>query len=853
MVDEINSSSGNKVVVVAETAPKTTSTITCKVRRKSFTLIGAIKAIAVIISTASLICIILSQQTAECKLSFRSALKRPTWSLFQRGRNAISRAYGRVLSHVSPALPLPGIPLMPPLYRVNPTEADSDEPTVSSSGPQQPSAYANDSINSKCFFKRANSLRSGPSLHFYSSRTHSLKSLGCSTEHSIDLSVKDPSQEATTTTATTITTTSDETETDTETELEPELDLDEEDLKADLIDSHLYDPNQVTYFILHGFMSSWNKNTWLCDAKDMLLNSSTGNVFIVDWSGGSNPAIVGDYDSAVAGTKLVAELISSFIKSIMRLSGQQDASKFHIIGHSLGAHIAGYIGYTVPNLGRITALDPAGPCFAGGSDAPNASLTGHIGHGRRRLSPESAQLVVALHTDTAIFGLNENCAHYDVYVNGGYKHPQCGSIDLVSKVNDFFDLDAKQLLNPNIVCAHSFAHELIDTFMAMFHGITGAKPRKPLLNGATMSTYRDLVRADLSNPDRCYPMAFRCDSWEAFLLGECGSCDSDRTSDCVYIGLTFDPIWSEPVRPVYHSSDLNSDAPRLRDKSRNDDDKFNDEDDSITGWPNPTRPSDAHALGRHFMKSGPRDPVTCLYQYQAIVATMQMDDDNATKTAYFYLHIPLDKSGRLSNESGDRLHNRLLQVSHKLEPGSLPYKRVEQRFSGLVSRYGALNFYTALITFAVAPESKCKADNETLAVAGNRWQLCRPLARPLEAQVWAASEAHVGSVRFAALNYMSGMDAQTRSMHSQVWDRTDEQQVQSRDQVHNAAGLRELVPSGNHKNPIIRAAVIGTKCLFSLFNPNSAATSFKCTRCSDYLKYAVSLKPTTLDTTTMTA
>lgn len=40
-----------------------------------------------------------------------------------------------------------------------------------------------------------------------------------------------------------------------------------------------------------------------------------------------------------------------------------DPKNVHIIGHSLGAHTAGYAGTLVPGLGRITGLDPAEPYF----------------------------------------------------------------------------------------------------------------------------------------------------------------------------------------------------------------------------------------------------------------------------------------------------------------------------------------------------------------------------------------------------------------------------------------------------------------------------------------------------------
>lgn len=62
-------------------------------------------------------------------------------------------------------------------------------------------------------------------------------------------------------------------------------------------------------------------------------------------------------------------------------------SDVHIIGHSLGAHTAGYAGEKLEGkIGRITGLDPAEPYFQG--------MPSHL-----RLDYTDAQLVDVIHTD----------------------------------------------------------------------------------------------------------------------------------------------------------------------------------------------------------------------------------------------------------------------------------------------------------------------------------------------------------------------------------------------------------------------------------------------------------------------
>ncbi|XP_048522431.1 pancreatic triacylglycerol lipase isoform X2 [Dendroctonus ponderosae] len=189
--------------------------------------------------------------------------------------------------------------------------------------------------------------------------------------------------------------------------------------KNDSIEKSNLDVEKKTKFIIHGFIDTPLSN-WVKDMRDELLKAEDLNVIVVDWAGGSLPL----YTQATANTRLVGLEIAHLINYLLK-NYEMDTRNVHIIGHSLGAHTAGYAGSLVPGLGRITGLDPAEPYFQG--------MPAHV-----RLDPSDADLVDVIHTDGkgiiflgmhtpffAGYGMSQPCGHLDFYPNDGKEQPGC--------------------------------------------------------------------------------------------------------------------------------------------------------------------------------------------------------------------------------------------------------------------------------------------------------------------------------------------------------------------------------------------------------------------------------------------
>ncbi|KAI5630877.1 lipase domain-containing protein [Phthorimaea operculella] len=121
-------------------------------------------------------------------------------------------------------------------------------------------------------------------------------------------------------------------------------------------------------------------------------------------------ALRGEYVSAAARVPELTHALAGLVLGAARVGVAPSA--VHAVGFSLGAHAAGAAARAVwragaGRLGRLTALDPARPCFTRGDTAR-----------RWRLARDDAAFVHVVHSSASSLGLARQLGHVDVYVRG---------------------------------------------------------------------------------------------------------------------------------------------------------------------------------------------------------------------------------------------------------------------------------------------------------------------------------------------------------------------------------------------------------------------------------------------------
>ncbi|CDQ69973.1 unnamed protein product [Oncorhynchus mykiss] len=246
----------------------------------------------------------------------------------------------------------------------------------------------------------------------------------------------------------------------------------------------LFNVTKPTTFIVHGYRPTGSPPVWIHDITQQLLARGDMNVLLVDWNRGATNV---NYLKVVTYTHDTADNLTAFIKK-MQENGAS-LSSIHMIGISLGAHISGFVGAKFNGtIGRITALDPAGPMFTGNPPED-------------RLDPTDAQFVDVVHTDMDAFGFRKPLGHIDFYPNGGADQPGCPKT--IFSGSSYFKCDHQR-----------------SVFLYL---------------GSINRT--------------CNIRAFPCSSYTEFLDGRCMDCDQFKPAGCPVFG--YDSIeWKDTLVPL---------------------------------------------------------------------------------------------------------------------------------------------------------------------------------------------------------------------------------------------------------------------------------------------------------------
>ncbi|CAD6204350.1 GSCOCG00009934001-RA-CDS, partial [Cotesia congregata] len=201
---------------------------------------------------------------------------------------------------------------------------------------------------------------------------------------------------------------------------------------ANDVANNAIDPQLPTKIIVHGFGSDCD-NVWVYEMRSALMSVHDCNIVCVDWSPGS---AIPNYVRAAANTRLVGRQLAQFVRGL-----NVSLDMVHMIGFSLGAHVAGFAGSELFNVSRITGLDPAGPLFE--TQDPQVRLDNMDAHFVDVIHSNGEQLILGG------LGSWQPMGDVDFYPNGGRMQTGCSNLFL-GAVSDFIwssSIEGRSLCN----------------------------------------------------------------------------------------------------------------------------------------------------------------------------------------------------------------------------------------------------------------------------------------------------------------------------------------------------------------------------------------------------------------------
>ncbi|RZF45335.1 hypothetical protein LSTR_LSTR010422 [Laodelphax striatellus] len=172
-------------------------------------------------------------------------------------------------------------------------------------------------------------------------------------------------------------------------------------------------PSAPLKIMIHGY-TGWKDYSPNMELRPAYFKKSDYNLLSIDWS------ILGKegcYVEATRNVKPVGQCVARMLEKIVYVRREMKPEDVHVIGFSLGAHVAGFVGKSLVQFKakRITGLDPALPLF---DDLFNSGSS---------LSKEDAEFVDVIHSNGGMKGKSFDVGHIDFYANGGSLQPGCAT------------------------------------------------------------------------------------------------------------------------------------------------------------------------------------------------------------------------------------------------------------------------------------------------------------------------------------------------------------------------------------------------------------------------------------------
>ncbi|XP_055371524.1 pancreatic triacylglycerol lipase-like [Condylostylus longicornis] len=182
-----------------------------------------------------------------------------------------------------------------------------------------------------------------------------------------------------------------------------------------LLNHPVFDINKLTTLYVHGYTESQASES-IQVVKNSYSYLPNYNFLALDYSLYVEANIKSiDYISAYQAVPYLAPYITEALLNLFNAG--LPLQDFHLVGHSLGSQLSGYIGREIIQqsggsliLPRISGLDPANPGYY---DLPIDIIFDHLG-------PSDAVFVDVIHTDAGLLGAPYSTGTVDFWPNGGY-------------------------------------------------------------------------------------------------------------------------------------------------------------------------------------------------------------------------------------------------------------------------------------------------------------------------------------------------------------------------------------------------------------------------------------------------